>query len=304
MILHSSTGGKKIKCVATIGAFDGVHRGHLYLLKQVLDSSRTIRLASVLITFWPLPSVALNKNPHGFLTDLEQKIKIIKDLGFDHFLILKTDSRLLQTEGEDFFKKIARNLDIKKLIVGEDFRFGRGAKKNAISLKQISLRSGFSVDIVKKRKYRGAIISSSFIRRALAGGDLKKVKAFLGRNYLVIGKRIRGKGIGTQIGYPTVNLDLGGFVVPANGVYAVRVFSGTRSFLGACSVGENPTLQKNKKIRVEIHLLHYFKTVLKERLGVEFLEYIRPQRRFSSLAELTGAISRDIHHFILPKYSR
>jgi len=304
MILAMSKGKKPIECVATIGAFDGVHRGHRYLLRRVLAASEKTGLPSVLITFWPLPSCVLGKNKYGVLTSTDQKIELVTGIGIDRFLVLKTERRLLGLSGEQFFRNISRSLRIRRLIVGEDFRFGRDAKSSAASLKKMSDDFGFDVTVIKKRKLRHHIVSSSYVRTLISRGDVKEVRRFLARSYTVCGRRISGRGIGREIGFPTVNLDISPFVIPKPGVYAVRFSSGKTSFLGAGSVGYNPTVKGNSQAVTEVHILKYHNQNLKKHLFVEFLERIRPQKRFSSLISLQKAIKNDIEKVILPKYSR
>lgn len=304
MILATSAGKKTIECAATIGAFDGVHRGHRYLLTRLRTASVKSNLPAVVITFWPPPSSVLKKNQYGILTSKDQKIDSIKETGIDHFLVLKTDRRLLYLSGEEFFKKISRTFCIRKLIVGEDFRFGRDALHTAASLKKMARDFGFHVTVIKKKKLRNHIVSSSYIRTLITRGAVQDAEFFLGRPYTVCGRRISGRGIGKKIGFPTVNLDISPYVIPEPGVYAVRVRSGNRLFLGACSIGPNPTVKKTPGTVTEVHILKYRNQSLKKRLFVEFLERIRPQKRFSSLIPLQKAIKNDIERFILPKYSR
>lgn len=302
MELISSNFKRRIETVATIGIFDGIHLGHRYLLKKLVKSASQLHLPSLVITFWPHPQELLNKRFFGYITNLEQKKKILETLGIDYFLILRITKEFLRLSGEKFLKKICRVVAIKSLIVGEDFRFGYGAKSGIKELKKISYGFGLNVVVVKKMRIRNTIVSSSLIRRLIKKGIFSEVETFLGREYCLEAEVIKGEGLGRRIGYPTLNLGHFGFVIPKRGVYAVKVFLDSKMYLGLCNIGFRPTINKDNKMNIEVHILNYKKKIIKKKLHIAFLERIRDEKKYSSVDKLREAIQQDIK-FVHSKYA-
>lgn len=295
---------KRKEYVVTIGVFDGVHKGHAYLLNKLIQASHTLGVPSLLITFWPHPEYVLNKKKfNGCITALKQKEELLNSSGLDYFFILHTTSKLLQLGGESFLKKILRFVTIKKMIVGDDFRFGYKAESTVGDLKKLSKKFGFGLKIVRKKMIHNHIVSSSFIRKLIAEGKVDEVRAFLGRHFCLEGKIVKGKGLGAKIGYPTINVEFGDTVLPKNGVYAVKVLLGEVFYLGACDIGYAPTLSKAQKKAVEIHLLRCKKIPYRKKIQIIFLERIRDEKKFASCDELKTAICDDIL-FITSKYNK
>jgi riboflavin kinase/FMN adenylyltransferase len=292
---------KKIECVATLGAFDGIHQGHLYLVKKLIEAAKASNLPSLLITFWPHPEQILNNKFSGCITNLEQKIKILKSTALDYFLVLKTSPRLLRLNGERFLEKILELVRINKLVVGEDFRFGYKAANNVKDLISYSKRFGFHLQIIKKKKIKGRVVSSSLIRKLIRTGLFSQVRILLGRDYTLEATIEKGRGLGRKLGYPTINLKNKGYVLPKRGVYAVKVYLDKTPYLGICNIGTRPTVSKEKKISIEAHLLNFKKRKIKGSVKIIFLERIRNEKKFPSQEKLKEAIKKDIE-FILPKY--
>ena len=279
--------------VATIGVFDGIHRGHSRLLRHLTASAERSGMASLLITFWPHPQALLNKHFYGCITDLNQKKKILKQYGIDYVLVLRSTKQLLRLKGEDFLANITKKVTIKKLIVGEDFRFGHRAQQGIRDHKRIAVQYGFSVTVIRKSKIQQRVVSSSLIRTLIMKGALKKVKTFLGRNYYLEARIKKGKGLGRKLGYPTLNLDPQGVVIPHPGVYVVGALLTHMLCVGLCNIGVAPTVSKTKQLKIEVHLLDYHPRAL-EKLGIVFLERIRDERRHTSLEKLSQSIGKDI----------
>ncbi len=295
-----TSSGKKIKCVATIGVFDGLHRGHIYLLKKLKKISSFYNLPSLVITFWPDPEEILNKNFLGYLTTLEEKKKIISSLGIDYLWILKASPTFLKLEGEIFLKKIFRRLEIKTLVVGEDFSFGYKAKTKIAELLRISHQRKFKLIVIKKRKREGIPVSSSLIRRLIKKADFDKAKKFLGREFVWEFEVTSGLGLGRRLGFPTLNLKNCGCVLPENGVYAVRIIN-KKKYLGVCNIGFKPTIGKNKNLSIEVHILNWKGKWRRRKIKLSFLEKIREEKKFSTLEELKKTIEKDIQ-FVLTRF--
>ena len=249
---------KKINCVATIGVFDGFHRGHRYLLKKLIDLSKNQHLPSLIITFWPHPAQLLHKRFLGLITNFKQRERILRYQKLDYLLVLNTTTKLLRLSGIDFFKKLARFVTVKSLVVGNDFKFGYRGRNSVDDLRKISRLFRFNVVVVKRKRLHKKAISSSLIRKLIRKGNFGEAKKILGRDYVLEAKVVRGRGFGKKIGYPTINLDCGRMIIPKRGVYAVKVFSehGFLLGVGACNIGFKPTVSKGRKRNVEIYILN------------------------------------------------
>lgn len=285
---------KRVEAVATIGIFDGIHPGHRYLLEKLGEESSRLQLPSLVVTFWPHPHQILRKRFSGYITNLEEKKEILETLNIDYFLVLSITNDFLRLSGEEFFEKIQKIVTIKKLVVGEDFRFGYGAGSGIKDLKKICSKFGLNVRVVKKLRIKDRVVSSSLIRRLIRKGNFSEVETFLGRKYTLRGEVIKGKGLGQKIGYPTLNLNPSGYIIPERGVYVVKVFLDSKTYLGVCNIGFKPTVNKDNKIKIEVHILNYKKKMIKNKLRIEFLERIRDEKKYPSIDKLREAIRKDI----------
>jgi riboflavin kinase/FMN adenylyltransferase len=284
------------ECVATIGVFDGIHRGHQLILKKVKEEAAKKNLSSLLITFDIPPQLILKKTFLGCLTDFQDKKSIIKTLGMDYLWFLKTGDSLLKLSGEEFIAYVLKYFNIRKFIVGEDFRFGYKGETHVIHFKTLAKKYKFEVKILKKKRGRGEIISSSLIRRLIKEGQFQKTKELLGREYVIKGRVCKGIGYGSKLGYPTANIRSFGYVLPASGVYAALVYIDKKSYLSAVNIGVKPTIVKSGEKVLEAHIINFRKNLLEKTVKVSFLKKIREEKRFSSPDELRKTISKDISY--------
>ncbi len=288
---------KKINCVITIGVFDGIHKGHQYLLNKVKKLAERLNLPSLVITFWPHPEKVIKKNFLGCITSLEQKLEILRSLGIDYVWVMNSSPSLFKLDGLTFFKFITKYLNVEKIVVGQDFRFGCGARYSVRELKDIGKKLGIDILIVKKKKIRGVIVSSSRIRREIVNARFDKVRTFLGREFVLEGKVVQGKGLGKKIGFPTLNISFSDFVLPKRGVYATKVLiDKKKAYLGACNIGFRPTVSRIKKLSVEVHVIDFFSSYKAKKIEMIFLRRIRNEKKFSSLEKLRRAITHDISY--------
>jgi len=304
---------KKRKCIATIGVFDGIHLGHQFILNRIKKESQKTKLSSLIITFDILPQQFLHKNftPSGrksrkdflgYITDFKQKTSFIKQLNIDYLWFLKTSHYLLELSPRDFIDYICQYFEIKKLIVGEDFRFGYEGKGDVSYLKSLCRKYDFELLITNKRSIDKKVISSSIIRHFIKEGKLRAARRFLGRNFSVRGEVHRGKRLGAKLEFPTANIYIHDYVVPATGVYAAYVALGRKIYLAAVNIGFRPTVEKTKKAVLEAHIINFRKDILGKTIEIIFMEKVRNEHKFSSLDKLKKAIRKDID-FITSKYS-
>jgi riboflavin kinase/FMN adenylyltransferase len=300
-VVYGNLASKKKECVATIGVFDGIHLGHQSILKKVVKEAAKKNINSLVITFDIPPQKFLDKNFDGCITDFEEKKKLIKSLGISYLWFLKTSHSLLKLSGSEFINYILNRFPIKKLIVGEDFRFGYKGKTDINYLKKVGELYGFNLISIKKKKERGKVISSSLIRKLIAKGNFKRIRTFLGRDYSLKGEVIRGRGYGKKIGFPTANINAYGYVIPSKGVYAAYTNIGKKRYLCAINIGTRPTVAKSKKIALEAHIINFHRNIIGKTIDLFFLKKIREEKRFSSLEGLKRTIKKDIA-YILKNY--
>jgi len=304
---------KRVRCIATVGVFDGIHLGHQFILKKVKEIARKKGLASLLITFDIPPQQFLSKKnllyhcrPEkaftGSLTARDEKTALISSLGVDYLWFLKTKKSLLSLSARDFIDYIQRYFKIEKIIVGEDFRFGHRGRGDLRRLELLASEHRFELLIIKKKAKNKKVISSSLIRQLIQKGRLKEVKQLLGRNFSLKGRVFKGKGIGLRLGFPTANISASGYVMPACAVYAAYVVLEKKIYLAAVNVGLRPTFRKIKEPIIEAHILNLKKNILGKTVKIVFLEKIREEKKFPSSEALKAAIGRDIER-LTAKYS-
>ncbi len=282
--------------ILTIGAFDGVHRGHEHLIQLLVEAARqTDRLAG-LITFYPHPSAVLS--PHDttrYLSTPGEKAALMEKLGLDILALLPFDQETAQTSAWDFMGRICRHLHMVELWVGEDFALGRAREGNVEALRAIGQELGFTVRIVEPLTWHGQVISSTRIRSLLLKGKVRQAAQLLGRYPNLAGEVVRGSQRGHCLGFPTANLEVRKErVVPADGIYAVYARLGEERHQGVANVGVRPSFEIGGQRMVEVHILDFEEGIYGCDLVVEFVERLRDERRFADVGELKAQIERDI----------
>ncbi|MCB1756967.1 MAG: bifunctional riboflavin kinase/FAD synthetase [Gammaproteobacteria bacterium] len=283
-------------CVATIGNFDGVHLGHQQLFRQLDRAANTLALPSCIITFDPLPHeyFAAPEHIQARLTYFREKIHAIERHAPDRILILRFDEKLASLEADDFIRQILLDgLDVRQLIVGDDFRFGKNRQGNFQTLVETGKTAGFSVTPTDTFCVDGQRVSSTRVRDFLKNGQLEQAAALLGRPYSMEGRVVYGRQLGRSLGYPTANILLKRHKTPIHGIFVVEVIDEHgEHFPGMASLGERPTVGGGETL-LEVHLFDVTINLYGKHLKTVFLHKIRDEQHFSSLEELTGAIRSD-----------
>jgi len=276
----------------TVGVFDGVHLGHQYLLKKLIESAQRRGLKGCVLSFYPHPSKVLSPGQQPCeLTDPLERAERILRLGIDRAVFINFDREFSRIRAEDFLKHVLfERLRCRYLLVGYDWRFGYRREGEVELAKEMGQRLGFEVETAEPFYKNGHIISSTYIRRLLHSGRLEEASEYLGENYWVKRKVVRGSGRGSSLGYPTANLGPSENLCLKEGVYAVRV---NEQFLGVANYGFRPTFDGKAKV-LEVHILDFEGNLRGERLKVEFLSFLREEKKFSSKDELIKQIERDI----------
>jgi riboflavin kinase / FMN adenylyltransferase len=265
------------ECVAAIGSFDGVHRGH----RRVLETARTAGVPVTVVTFWPHPRLVLG-NRVELLSTLERRIELLEEAGVDEVLVVEFTPELAAREPAEFAESLLRQIGAKVIVVGESFRFGRAAAGDPALLRQL----GFDVRTVPTLEG----VSSTNVRSLLRGGDVVGAAELLGRPPELEGTVVLGDQRGGTLGYPTANLSVPAeLLVPAYGIYAGSAL-GHRA---AISIGVNPHYGGDER-RIEPHLLDFEGDLYGRRLVVELWRRLREERAFSSEDELVAQITRDV----------
>jgi len=291
--------------VITEGTFDGLHLGHKKIIEKLTSTAREHKLRKVIVTFEPHPRLVLNsKNKQGgirILTTLEEKISLFKSLQIDKLIIINFTEKFATTSATEFYRKyLIEKIGLSYLVVGYDHMFGRNREGSFVTLKSIAKDYKFEVIKVNEFRQGGNIVSSSLIRKYLSELKVKEAAELLGRNYSISGKIIYGEKRGIKIGFPTANLkpDIQEKLIPGNGVYLVKVYLNHNYYFGMMNVGFRPTVNSGKNIFLETHIFDFDKDVYGETMKVEFLEYIREERKFDSLDKLKEQIEKDKKYII------
>ena len=284
------------RTVVTIGNFDGVHLGHRAILARVLQRARELAGQAVAITFNPHPLKVLRPEMNlPLLTTSDQKLALLAASGLDGVVVLPFTHELAALSARDFIKQyFCERLQVREVVVGHDYRFGRGREGDIDLLTEMGKIHSFTVQVVWAVEAEGAVVSSSLIRALLRLGKVAEAARLLGRPYAVGGRVVRGKGRGAKLlGVPTANLRPDNELLPASGIYAVRVRRGAETFPGVANIGTCPTFD-NQELSLEVHLLEFQGDLYGENLEVQFVGRLREERRFPSLEALAAQIRADI----------
>lgn len=287
--------GFSTPCVATIGNYDGVHRGHQVLIEELLKVAEQFNLPPLLITFEPQPNEFFNPNSIApRLMRLREKAVAVDAIGLKNILFIRFNHQFAEISAQDFIEKIlVENLNIKHLIVGDDFRFGKGREGDTSLLKKCGKTHGFSTQVIPAILWNGKRISSTEIRKALNESDLEKAEAMLGRPFGMSGRVAHGDKRGRIIGFPTANIYLHRRAVPISGVYAVKVLGlGEEVVCGVANVGTRPTVDGTRSL-LEVHLFDFDRTIYGVHLYVEFVKKLRDEKKYDSFDELKVQIFKD-----------
>lgn len=284
-------------CLLTIGNFDGVHLGHRAVIHKLAQHAISLELPVVAMIFEPQPlEYFLKDGAPPRLTRLREKVLQFKTLPVDDLLVLKFNQRFANLDAEDFIQHILLDkLNVKHLVVGDDFHFGRARRGNFAVLQAAGLRYGFTVEDTRSMLLEGLRISSSSVRTALATGDLVKAERLLGRPYSIVGRVVEGEQLGRTLGFPTANIQLFRKNVPLSGVFAVEMTGiGDVRLRGVANIGTRPTITGGAKITLEAHLFDFDDDCYGQTVEVHFMKKLRAEQAFASLAGLKAQIAKDV----------
>ena len=284
-------------CVLSIGNFDGLHLGHRAVIRKLVERGKVLGLPVVIMFFEPQPlEYFLGDNAPSRLMRLREKVIEMAKLPVDNLLIVRFNQNFANRDAEQFIEHILINtLNVKHLVIGDDFHFGKARRGNFAMLKEKGRLNGFTVEDTGSFQLGGLRISSTLIRDALVAGDLKRAEKLLGHCYSVCGRIAHGDKLGRTIGYPTANIRMHRKNTPVNGVFAVTMTGiDGLEFEGVANVGTRPTLDGGSKVTLETYLFDFNKEIYGRYVEVHFHQKIRDESRFHSLEELKAQIVKDV----------
>lgn len=283
--------------VVTVGTFDGVHLGHIECIRRLVDRAREVGAPSLLLSFDPHPLEIVNPSAAPLLlTTTEEKLEVIAETGVEYFAIMPFTHQLASYGAEEFVELILRRrFRMQELLIGHDHGFGHRRAGNVAVLQELGAADGFSVDVVEAVSAPdGQHVSSTSIRRAIAGGDLDKAAQGLGRRYSVSGTVVAGNSRGRDLGFATINLSPVSprKLLPPEGVYAVMVQTPAGQFGGMMNLGPRPTFG-DMEISIEAHLFDVARDFYGNRVRIDFVSFLRETRKFAGPDELVAQLRKD-----------
>ena len=282
--------------VLTIGTFDGVHLGHQKIIERVVATARQEGLLATIFTFFPHPRMVVQHDKSlKLIHTLEEKKQLLQRLGVDLLVVQPFNEAFAQLTAEEFVSTIlVQHLNVKKVIIGYDHRFGRNRTANISDMRLFGEKYGFAVEEISVQEVDEVSVSSTKIREALNKGDVTTAEHYLGTPYSLTGTVVHGLKLGRTLGYPTANIQVTEDykLIPKDGVYAVYSYIDARKVYGMMSIGKNPTIE-GKGASIEVYFFDFNGDLYDRELTIYFVKYLREERKFSSVALLKKQLQDD-----------
>lgn len=284
--------------VLTIGTFDGVHVGHQKIVGMLQEKARVLGGESVIFTFHPHPRMILYPDSHGvkLIQTNEEKLEKLERFGVEHVILFPFSKDFSRLTANEFVREILVNkLGVKEIVIGYDHQFGKNREGNIDYLKELSEIYDFAVTEIGAQEVNEVNVSSTKIRNALKEGDIQTANQYLGEHFQINGIVEKGKGFGKTFGFPTANINIASEVklIPADGIYLVKVFHDNLAFNGLLSIGTNPTIGADNKRTIEVYIMDFDKTIYGENIRLELIDFLRPQIAFDSIEDLIIQMKKD-----------
>ena len=280
--------------VATIGFFDGVHRGHRFLINQVKEVADKDGLYSALVTF-PMHPRQVIQTTYQLLSSPKEKLELLETTQVDYCLLLPFTQELSMLSAREFMQLLRNKFNIHTLVIGYDHRFGHNRSESF----EDYCRYGeeLNIYIVRARAYTDGEdkISSSVIRQLLKEGKVSQAAQFLGYNYYLDGTVVDGYKVGRKIGFPTANLqvDCSDKLIPSEGVYAVYVYVEEKKWAGMLNIGHRPTINNGNNVSIEVNILNFSEDIYHKEMRIEFVKHLRPEEKYGTIDELIAQMHKD-----------
>ena len=288
-LIHSPT-------ILTLGTFDGVHKGHQKILKKLNSEANKAKLKSIVLTFFPHPRIVLNPRSNlKLINTIKERSELLEKSGIDFLITHPFDKTFSELSPEKFVKNIlVDKLKIKKILIGYDHKFGKNRTAGIEDLKKFGLKYDFDVIEISAKEQNKVTISSTKIRKSIENGDFNKAKSFLGYHFNIEGLVIKGNAIGRTIGFPTANLDVSEDykLIPKRGVYLIFSLIENKKVFGMMNIGIKPTLNNDRET-IEVNFFDWEKDLYNKQVKVYVLNFIRDEKKFTSLIKLEEQIKLD-----------
>ena len=282
--------------IVTIGTFDGVHLGHCKILEQITKSAQSLHCESLVLTFFPHPRMVLQEDTEmKQLNTLDEKIKLLDNLGIDNLIVHPFDKEFSRLTAEEFVKEVLVDVfKIKKIIIGYDHRFGRNRTATIDDLIQFGETYGFEVEQISAEEINEVSISSTKIRNALLEGNIELATRYLGYNYSLTGMISKGKQLGRTIGFPTANINIEEEykLIPLKGVYIAKSVLNEKTFFGMMNIGTRPTVDGTTQT-IEINFFDFKQDLYNQKITVSLLNRMRAEQKFESVEALKTQLEKD-----------
>ena len=282
--------------ILTLGTFDGVHKGHQKILRKLNSEAKKNKLKSIVLTFFPHPRTVLNpKSTLRLINTIKERTELFEKSKIDILITHPFDKNFSELSPEKFVKEIlVEKLNIKKILIGYDHRFGKNRKAGIKDLKKFGLKYDFEVIEIGVQEQNNVSISSTKIRKSIENGNINKAKSYLGYDFSIEGEVIKGNAIGRTIGFPTANLNIEEDykLVPKRGVYLIKTFLDNKKVFGMMNIGVKPTLKIDQET-IEVNLFNWDQNLYGKVIKVFTLDYIRDERKFDSIIDLEEQIKLD-----------
>ena len=282
--------------VLTIGTFDGVHLGHQKIVERVVTTACQEGLLATVFTFFPHPRMVVQHDKGlKLIHTLEEKKQLLQQLGVDLLVVQPFNEAFAQLTAEEFVSSIlVQRLNVKKVIIGYDHRFGRNRTANIDDMRLFGKKYGFAVEEISVQEVDEVSVSSTKIREALNKGDVTTAEHYLGTPYSLTGRVVHGLKLGRTLGYPTANIQVTEDykLIPKDGVYAVYSYISGRKVYGMMSIGKNPTIE-GKGASIEVYFFDFNSNLYDQKLTIEFVQYLREEQKFATIDLLKKQLQDD-----------
>lgn len=284
------------RTIVTLGTFDGVHIGHKKILERLVENAKKLYCESLVLTFFPHPRMVLqNDSDIKLLNTISEKTVLLENSGLDNLIIHPFDEKFSNLSAEEFVKNILVDVfKIKKIIIGHDHRFGKNRSADIYDLVAFGQLYDFEVEQISPQEVDEIAVSSTKIRNALHNGTVKLANNYLGSNYSISGKVVKGKQLGRTIGFPTANIEVQELykLIPKNGVYVVQSFWNNAVIFGIMNIGFNPTVAGEKQT-IEVYFFNFNEDIYGQNISISFIDRLRDEQKFDSLENLKEQLFKD-----------
>ncbi len=282
--------------VVTIGTFDGVHVGHQKIINKLVKIAKKEDLHAAILTFFPHPRMVLQSDSNiKLINTIDEKSEILQSFGVDNLVIHEFTREFSRLTALEFVRDVlVDKLHVKHLIVGYDHRFGRNRSANIEDLREFGETYNFKITEISAKEIDEVAVSSTKIRNSLIEGDIQLANKYLGYKFLLTGKVVKGRSLGSKIGFPTANIEIEEQykLIPKNGSYVVKVHINNSVVYGMMNIGENPTIE-GKGSSIEVHLFDFSENIYNQYIKIELLDRLRDEQKFDSVEDLIAQLSKD-----------